>query len=233
MAGCDQRFFVVAYGDRYECIDTENTDNRAEYTTEEMYIFVRQTSESFASLKRKLEQAQLRKATFPNRLPNGQFKLSDYLGNEVIDGEEFRLTRDLENYHSYYSDEGRGDSNEDGRKPRYDGIVIVEDFMMLYPEDDAIFTSETIEGIVYLKYGEQYVYCPDDHDFAIELTQELPDKSERLHMEYDGNALIFSHWDKFGYAYEEFLDHKGYIDFAEGEDLCFGNDNMQLHIVKL
>ncbi|KAJ1941054.1 hypothetical protein FBU59_003616, partial [Linderina macrospora] len=63
-------------------------------------------------------QACLAKASFPNRLPSGQFKLKDYLGNGVLDGEEFRLTRDLEHYHSYYFDEGRS-ATEDGGEPEY------------------------------------------------------------------------------------------------------------------
>ncbi|ORX72060.1 hypothetical protein DL89DRAFT_107132 [Linderina pennispora] len=79
--------------------------------------------------------------------------------------------------------------------------------------------------------GEYLCYlsseCP-----GISTKPELPEKHERLHMEFDGNALIFSRWSEFGYAYEDWVDHRGYTSFPCVDEEEYYNARMKLYIVK-
>ncbi|ORX71407.1 hypothetical protein DL89DRAFT_266412 [Linderina pennispora] len=149
MVSCFQGLFVVAYDNKFKCVEVEDTDNSIDI------------SKNPACIGRRIEEARFLKEHGLMRLPDGQFRLKDYLGNEVD---------------------------------------MTAGFLMMYPGDDSIFTSETIDDIVYLKFDNQYLYCQEGSDFAIELTRELPEKKERLHLQHNGRALILARWDMSGYA---------------------------------
>ncbi|KAJ1928631.1 hypothetical protein FBU59_007117 [Linderina macrospora] len=228
MAGCNQDFFVVARDSVFEFVLMENTGIKAEFMDHDANRYISRTIHDPTYIAWRMRRMQFVKDNIPKRLPNGQFKLKDHIGNEVLDGERFRLTVDIERYHAHYAGEHRNDED-----PEYKGVDLSPGFLMMYPGDDSIFTSETIDGIVFLKYGEEYVYCPDDDGRVIKTSQELPEKNQRLQLEYDEGVLFLSRWDRFGYACEDWLDHRGYIRF-ENEDGDYSNDpRLELRLVKI
>ncbi|ORX71400.1 hypothetical protein DL89DRAFT_266406 [Linderina pennispora] len=228
MVCCFQGLFVVAYDNKFKCVEAEDTDNSMDVSVDRIGNFLLKAWNKPEYIRKCAKQAHFLKEHGLKRLPDGQFKLKDYLGNEVVNGERFRLTRDINRYHSYYADENRHDE-----EPNYSGMDMSDGFLMMYPGDDSIFTSETIDDIVYIKFDNQYLYCQEGSDFEIELTPELPEKEERLHLQHDGSTLILARWDMSGYAIEDWLDHRGYINFEYSDSRWKWVDPLDLHLVKL
>ncbi|ORX71243.1 hypothetical protein DL89DRAFT_266251 [Linderina pennispora] len=213
MVSCFQGLFVVAYDNKFKCVEAEDTDNSMDVYACGIGAFLLKAWNKPEYIRKCAKQARSMKEHGFKRLPDGQFRLKDYLGNEVVDGEQFRLTRDINSYHSYYADENRHDD-----EPSYAGIDMTDAYLMMYPGDDSIFTSETIDDIVYIKFDNQYLHYKQSGDFDIGLTPELPRKKARLHFQHDGSALILAYWDRSGYGFEDWIDDRmGYINFAPWE----------------
>ncbi|KAJ1948686.1 hypothetical protein FBU59_001477 [Linderina macrospora] len=220
MVGCNQKFFVVAKGSEFELIDAKDTDIRVLLDSRELCYYIRWVSDGVSCIRERMEEVHFAKVNPPKRLPNGQFKLLDYLGNEVHDGQIFNLVYDTLGYGLYsgMSDEEDDDFDDfvNNIYGEYRGLSVFNDSLTLYPKSEAEFTSETIDGIVYLKCGGKYVYCPLDGEEHIKLKSELPKKDERLHLECNGIEVYISRWNKCGYI-SEMVGHRGVLRFPPAD----------------
>ncbi|KAJ1948703.1 hypothetical protein EC988_005068 [Linderina pennispora] len=144
-----------------------------------------------------MEELRVARENRPRRLPSGQFKLRASCGNDVTDGEQFRLIPESR-YAEYLEEEAAADFDTDDSDPKG---VEMDYGMVVSHERDSVFTVETIDGIVYLCCGGHYLFCPDDGECLIKMGPELPSKDERLHLEQCGRLIKFSRWNRHGYAY--------------------------------
>ncbi|ORX71246.1 hypothetical protein DL89DRAFT_266267 [Linderina pennispora] len=190
--GCCNHFFVVYEDGVEQCFDANNPQSS--------YTFPRTLKSAFLPVVRKgvdaIERFKDEDRLFEERqifkrLPDGGFKLRDINGTDVHDGEGFSLVVKFD--------------DDDEREFDTYALEIYEGELMARPILDTLFTCETIEGIMYLNYNGQYLHCPDDKDGSIVVSPELPERSDRLQINYDGADILLTRWDTSDFAIYEWV----------------------------
>ncbi|KAF9187325.1 hypothetical protein BGZ51_001415 [Haplosporangium sp. Z 767] len=92
--------------------------------------------------------------------------------------------------------------------------------------EEPIVTCEFINGITYLKYGDEFLYIEDNR--VISLTDDVPKRHERLRLVVsdEDNTFQISMWDRDGFAYVDWIKCAyGPVKINEG---CKQADGMKL-----
>ncbi|KAJ1947356.1 hypothetical protein FBU59_001886 [Linderina macrospora] len=196
LEGCCNHCFITYENGSYQCVSTSNTDNSYTYSSCLKWLVVSQARKDTAAIERFKEQDRLfNERQPPKRLPNGEFKLKDENGDEVLDGEQFTFIIPRDDEEDYDDeDEDEDDDDDDDYEPEQDGINVFDGSLMANPGHGDIFSCETIDGIVYLTHNDKYLCCPDDGMNSISVSPELPEPSERLQINYDGSDITLTRW---------------------------------------
>ncbi|KAJ1941719.1 hypothetical protein FBU59_003419 [Linderina macrospora] len=222
LEGCCNHCFITYENGSYQCVDTSNTDNSYTYSSCLKSLVVSQARKDTAAIERFKEQdRQFNERQPPKRLPNGEFKLKDKNGDEVLDGEQFALI--------FPNDD---DEDEDYEPEQY-SINVSNGGLMARPGYGDIFSCETIDGTVYLTHNDKYLGCPDDGMNSISVSPELPEPSERLQINYDGSDITFTRWGGSVFASCDWIKASlGYIDFRDDEYNLHYGEPMRLRLSK-
>ncbi|ORX68833.1 hypothetical protein DL89DRAFT_268603, partial [Linderina pennispora] len=130
----------------------------------------------------------------PRRLLNGEFRLRNEDGDEVADGEQFSFIIPRDDDEEEENDDDEEEESDDEYEPEQDGINVFDGALMANPGHSDVFSCETIDEILYLTHNGQYLCCPDDGMNDIRVSPELPEPSDRLQINYDGNDVLFTRW---------------------------------------
>ncbi|KAJ1954895.1 hypothetical protein EC988_002185, partial [Linderina pennispora] len=174
----------------------------------------------------------------PTRLLDNEFMLMDMNANEVHDGDKFVLVVSNRGDYDDDSDDSDDSDSDDGDSQHFKGdtagIHVVDRTLMARPGTGNIFTSETVQGIVYLKYNGQYLCCPEDDAYAICFVPHLPQRTERLQINYDRGDIILTKWDGSLYVTCDWASESvGFIGLdGEGHRWC-SKDALRIHIAKV
>ncbi|KAJ1951623.1 hypothetical protein FBU59_000028 [Linderina macrospora] len=222
---CNHCFIIYDNGS-FQCVDTNNTDNIYSFSESLQWHFVSDVRMDITAMDRYREQdRRLKDPQPPSRLPNGEFKLKDENGDEVLDGEQFNLIIPRDD------DEDYGDEDED-YEPEQDGINASGGELMASPRYGDIFSCETIDGTVYLTHNGGYLGCPDEMN-SICVSPELPGPSERLQINYDGNDITLTIWGELAFATCDWIKASvGFINFVDDENSHRFGEPMRLRLIK-
>ncbi|ORX68801.1 hypothetical protein DL89DRAFT_268579, partial [Linderina pennispora] len=185
--GCCNHCFIVYKDETYQCVDSSNIDNSYTFSEALKWKVISTVRKNIAAINdlNKVDR-KFRKRQPPRRLLNGEFRLRNEDGDEVADGEQFSFI--------IPRDDDEEEESDDEYEPEQDGINVSNGALMANPGRSDVFSCETIDGILYLTHNGQYLCCPDDGMNDIRVSPELPEPSDRLQINYDGNDIMFTRW---------------------------------------
>jgi hypothetical protein len=213
---CCQHTFVVYVDDNtIECYETGNVSNSYRFNSGISSHVISMVRKDIAAIE-KLKEEERRKEAMrqPKKKRDPNFKLVYDNGDTVHDGDLFYIklpSKEVLEEDEYFENSYPADILEG------DYIHIFDGGLMANPGVGNVFTTEAIDGIVYLKSDEGYLFCPNTEEKGISLNSSLPVEAERLQLHYAGNnAFRLTMWNGDIFARCEWV--KVYVGIVSFDD---------------
>ncbi|KAJ2004434.1 hypothetical protein GGI04_002610 [Coemansia thaxteri] len=239
--GCNPHFFVINRGCKYWAVNT--TDPAVSYTFG--------PSNKTRVISRLVDGSATMQMLINEELPlvdvgsrssqNPGFKLWDYRGDEIVEGERFALQVINEQEEQDYSEDDQASSNMYGNKywiEYLDAHEMNGDIFPIYAAGDhgAVFGLAVVDGVTHLTLNGEFLHIDDSESGpGIFVRPSVPPEHIRLKIAYadDGNIILRHCASNNAVVVEWIKGSYGELEFALPSDDPNIADHAKLRVVKV